>query len=144
MGFKHPLLLTPFVAKLLEGCVEVDVGGVMAVMYHLDLLKTLLHSICHDHLMTREMHAYTQLVNLFFPCQTFVEQGYTEDEIRMAIQSENSFCPTLSLTECQRQVTLSGCQELLDWRRVSTRRTRAYEANIACEARKYNRCGWVR
>ncbi|CAM9996364.1 unnamed protein product [Ectocarpus sp. 13 AM-2016] len=36
--------------------------------------------------------------------QTFVDQGYTEDEVREALVSQNEACPTFSLTECQRQV----------------------------------------
>ena len=37
--------------------------------------------------------------------QTFVAQGYTEDEVRAALQRQNEGCPNLSLNECQRQVT---------------------------------------
>ncbi|CAM9234920.1 unnamed protein product [Ectocarpus sp. 12 AP-2014] len=36
--------------------------------------------------------------------KTFVDQGYTEDEVREALVSQNEACPTFSLTECQRQV----------------------------------------
>ncbi|CBJ31634.1 hypothetical protein Esi_0270_0004 [Ectocarpus siliculosus] len=38
-----------------------------------------------------------------FKVQTFVDQGYTEDEVREALESQNEACPTFSLTECQRQ-----------------------------------------
>ncbi|CAN0165892.1 unnamed protein product [Ectocarpus sp. 4 AP-2014] len=36
--------------------------------------------------------------------KTFVDQGYTEDEVREALVFQNEACPTFSLTECQRQV----------------------------------------
>lgn len=37
--------------------------------------------------------------------QTFVEKGYTVEQVGEALQRQNEGCPDLSLTECQRQVT---------------------------------------
>lgn len=39
--------------------------------------------------------------------QTFVEEGYTVEQVGEALQRQNEGCPDLSLTECQRQVTKS-------------------------------------
>eukprot|EP00904_Undaria_pinnatifida_P004930 jgi/Undpi1/1567/HiC_scaffold_11.g04957.m1 len=43
------------------------------------------------------------VVAMDFKVQTFLDQGYTVDEISEAIQSHNEWCPELSLTPCQRQ-----------------------------------------
>ncbi|CAM9745263.1 unnamed protein product [Ascophyllum nodosum] len=44
------------------------------------------------------------VVAMDFKVETFVEKGYTVDQVGQALQRQNEGCPDLSLTDCQRQV----------------------------------------
>ncbi|CAN0136458.1 unnamed protein product, partial [Ectocarpus sp. 8 AP-2014] len=69
-----------------------------------DLGFTIAAPVYDTNSTTSTLPVFLGVVAMDFKVQTFVDQGYTEDEVREALESQNEACPTFSLTECQRQV----------------------------------------
>eukprot|EP00903_Cladosiphon_okamuranus_P021964 g20195.t1 len=69
-----------------------------------DLGFTIAAPVYDTNSTTSNQPVFLGVVAMDFKVKTFVEQGYTEEEVRAALQRQNEGCPNLSLTECQRQV----------------------------------------